>query len=106
MSVYMIIEIKINERKLYAEYITKVPEVIAKYGGRYLARTGKVTPLSGNWNPERIIIIEFETIENLQKCFSSEEYRRIAPLKEKSITGKAIAVNSYPPKPANTKQEK
>ncbi|MCD6319928.1 MAG: DUF1330 domain-containing protein [Candidatus Desulfofervidaceae bacterium] len=33
----------------------KVPEIISKYGGRYLTRGGKITPLSGNWNPERII---------------------------------------------------
>ena len=72
MSVYMIIEIQIKDNELYAEYVAKVPEVIAKYDGRYLARSGQVTPLSGNWNPERIIIIEFETIEHLRKCFGSD----------------------------------
>ena len=43
MSVYMIIEIQIKDNKLYAEYVARVPKVIAKYGGRYLARTGQVT---------------------------------------------------------------
>ena len=102
MSVYMIIEIQIKNEQLYAEYIAKIPEVIAKYGGRYLARTGQVTPLSGNWNPERIIIIEFETIEHLRKCFGSEEYNQIAPLHERSVAGKAIAVDSCRPNPTNT----
>ena len=102
MSVYMIIEMQIKDDKLYTEYVAKVPEVIAKYGGRYLARTGQVMPLSGNWKPERIIIIEFETIEHLRKCFGSDEYRQIASLREQSAVGKAIAVDSCPSNPANT----
>ena len=70
MSVYMIIEIKIKNNELYSKYVEKIPEVIKKYGGRYLIRGGKITPLSGNWNPERIILIEFVTVEQLQKCFN------------------------------------
>ena len=95
MSVYMIIEIQIKDDKLYAEYVAKVPEVINKYGGKYLARTSQVMPLTGNWNPERIIIIEFETIEHLRKCFGSDKYRQISQLREKSAVGKAIVVDSY-----------
>jgi uncharacterized protein (DUF1330 family) len=92
MPVYMIIEIEIRDEKLYAEYVERVREVVVKHGGRYLVRGGQVTPLSGNWNPERIIIIEFETIEHLRRCFGSEEYRELAPLREKSTLGRSIVV--------------
>ncbi len=37
-----------------------------KYGGRYLTRGGKITPITGNWNPEKIVVVEFEAIEQLQ----------------------------------------
>ena len=97
MSVYMIIEIEVKDDKLYAEYVEKVPAVIAKYGGSYLARSSQVTPLSGNWKPERIIVIEFETIEHLRRCFGSEEYREIAGLREQSAVGKAIVVDGCSP---------
>jgi uncharacterized protein (DUF1330 family) len=92
MSVYMIIEITIKNRELYSRYVAQVPEVVDKYGGRYLIRGGKVTPLSGNWNPERVILIEFETVEQLQKCFESPEYLEIAPLREQSTISKSIVV--------------
>lgn len=92
MPVYMIIEIEIKDEELYAEYVEKVREVVVKHGGRYLVRGGQVTPLSGNWNPERIIIIEFETLDHLKRCFGSEEYRELAPLREKSTLGKSIVV--------------
>ncbi len=97
MSVYMIIEIEIKNSQLYSKYVEKVPKVVEKYGGRYLARGGKITPLFGDWNPERIIIIEFESIQSLQKCFNSSEYFELAPLREQSTITKSIAVEGYLP---------
>lgn len=93
-KVYMIAEIKIIDRELYSQYVEKVPEIVKKYGGHYLARGGKITPMSGDWNPERIIIVEFENIEQLKKCFNSPEYLEIAPFREQSTTGKSIIVES------------
>jgi len=92
MSVYMIIDIQVQNSALYAEYVEKVPVILNQYGGRYLVRGGAMTPLSGNWNPERIVVIEFETMAQLRACFSSAEYRAIAPLREQSTTSKSIVV--------------
>ena len=93
----MIIEIKIKNRELYSQYMEKVPEIVEKYGGRYLIRGGKVTALSGHWNPERMIVIAFETVEQLQRCFSSPEYLELAPLREQSAVSKSIIVDGYLP---------
>jgi uncharacterized protein (DUF1330 family) len=57
MSVYLIIEIAVKNREMYLQYVQKVPPIIEKHGGRYLARGGAITPLMGDWNPERIILI-------------------------------------------------
>jgi uncharacterized protein (DUF1330 family) len=92
MSVYLIIEIEPKDRELYAQYVQKVPTIIEKYGGRYLARGGKVTPLMDGWNPQRIILIEFDDIEQIQKCFQSPEYLEIAPLREGSTISRSIVV--------------
>ncbi len=95
MPAYLILEIAIRNKEEYVQYIEKVPAIIKKFGGRYLVRGGKVTPFSGNWNPERIVVIEFTTMEQLQKCFNSPEYREIAPLREQSTISKAIVVEGY-----------
>jgi len=92
VAVYVIIEIKVRDRDAYREYVGKVRPVVEKHEGRYLCRGGAVTPVSGNWDPERIVLIEFPSKEAVQKCFSSEEYGKIAPLRERSTTGRAIIV--------------
>lgn len=97
MPVYMIIEIKVMNHELYTRYVEKVPEIVKKYGGKYLVRGGEVIPMFGNWNPERIVMIEFETEEQLRNCFNSAEYLKIAPFRENSTITKSVIVNGYLP---------
>jgi len=92
MPVYMIIEIDIEDEAMYSRYIDHVYHIVTHHGGRYLARSGEVMPLSGDWRPDRIVLIEFETFEQLQACFSAPEYRSLAPLRERSTRSRAIVV--------------
>jgi uncharacterized protein (DUF1330 family) len=97
MSVYMIVEIEVKNSELYSQYVERVPAVVKKHGGRYLARGGQVTPLSGNWNPDRLILLEFGNLEQLQRCFASSEYLELAPLREQSTLSKSIVVEGCTP---------
>jgi uncharacterized protein (DUF1330 family) len=95
--VYLIAEVEVNNPELYARYAEKVPGVIARYGGRYLVRGGQVSPMSGGWNPQRLIVMEFPSAEQLRRCFASPEYRDILPLREQSTASRAIVVEGYSP---------
>jgi uncharacterized protein (DUF1330 family)/ubiquinone/menaquinone biosynthesis C-methylase UbiE len=95
MSVYMVIEIAVKDGDRYAQYVDRVRTVVEKHGGRYLARGGRVTPLSGDWQPERIVIVAFESLERLRQCFGSPEYRELAPLREASTESRAIVVEGW-----------
>jgi uncharacterized protein (DUF1330 family) len=48
--------------------------------------------LSGEWNPTRVIIVEFDSMDRFQAWWSSPEYRAIAPLREKATKTNAIVV--------------
>ena len=93
MSVYMIVEIKIIDDKVYAEYVEKVRAVVEKHGGRYLVRGGSVMPLSGDWSPQRLVVIEFASSDQVRRCFGSPEYLELAPLRERSTVSRALVAN-------------
>ena len=97
MAVYMIVETKITDKEVFSQYGEKIDEVLKKYGGRFLVRGGEVTPLSGNWNPDRIAVIEFESFDQLMNCFVSADYLEIAALRERSTISKAIVVRGCQP---------
>ena len=81
-----------KDKKAYLDYIKMVKPIVNKYHGRYIVRSEKITPLSTEWKPNRVIIIEFDTREQLEQCFSSKEYRNIALLRETSVDSKAIII--------------
>lgn len=82
----------IEEINDYQEYIELVKPIVESYGGRYLVRSNKITALQNKWIPDRVIIIEWKTREQLEACFSSEEYRAIAGKRENSVDSRAIIV--------------
>jgi uncharacterized protein (DUF1330 family) len=97
MAVYAIIDIKVTDPQAYAEYVEKVPQVIMKYGGRYLARGGKITPMGDNWDPERIVLIEFPSFEHAKNWMLSQELVQLTQIRQKSTIGRAIIVEGCEP---------
>ncbi len=92
MSVHVIIDIKPFNKDLYAEYVRKVPSIIQKYGGRYLARGNKITTIEGVWHPERIIILEFDSARQVNDWLNSPEYAEIVALRENSTIANSIMI--------------
>jgi uncharacterized protein (DUF1330 family) len=89
----MIIEAKsVHDPDMYRRYIDKVPELVNKFGGKYLARGGEVTVVSGDWHPARLVVIEFGSKERFEAWWRSPEYRAVAPLRERSAQVNAVIV--------------
>jgi uncharacterized protein (DUF1330 family) len=92
MAAYVIAEIDITDPKAYEEYRAKVPGVIAKYGGKYLVRGGKVEPLEGGWQPKRLAAIEFGSMKQALEFYRSEDYAPLIKLRQRASRGKIIIV--------------
>jgi uncharacterized protein (DUF1330 family) len=96
MKAYLIAEIEVLDAGIYAEYIEAAQPIVLQYGGRYLVRGGKPLPLSGDWNPKRMLVIEFRSLTQLQDCFACDAYQRIAPLRLASTRSRSIIVEGIP----------
>ena len=74
MSAYWVARSKINDPVEYKKYTDLVPDIIAKFGGKVLARGGKSQIMEGPHKFHRFIVIEFPTFERGVACFTSPEY--------------------------------
>ncbi len=93
MPAYFLVEIlEITDAGMYGEYINAVKSIVEKGGGEYVIRTDRVRPFFGGSAPVRIILIRFKDVQSLNVCFDSEEYGRIAPLREMSTTSRAYVI--------------
>jgi len=95
LSVYMIIESRVKDQEKYDAYLALVPGMVSSHGGRYLVRGGPVTPMTGSWRPERMIIIEFPSMKNIDEWLSSPEYRAIAPLREAGADVRSVVLEGH-----------
>lgn len=77
MSHYFIANIKINNEDEYKEYLNEADEVFSKYNGKYLAVDNKPIMLEGNWKYSRTVLIKFNTLEDFNNWYHSEDYQRI-----------------------------
>ena len=79
---YFIVDNYINgDAEEYAAYIEQVKPMVESYGGRYLDR-----------KPDRSIVICFPDREAIEKCFSSEPYRKIMEKRTNNVDSRAIIV--------------
>lgn len=74
MPAYLVVNIEVNDRAGYERYKSSVEASIAQYGGRYLARGGPVDVLEGNWEPRRLVIVEFADAARAKQWWESAEY--------------------------------
>ena len=89
---YVIAQLKVTNPKNYKEYVNKVPDVINKYGGEYLARGGEYQVVEGDDNFPRIIIIKFPTYEKALEWYHSDEYKPVKAIRLSNSEGSNIIV--------------
>jgi uncharacterized protein (DUF1330 family) len=85
---------EILDKEILIEYAGQAKKIIESYGGKYLVSTEDIVPLSKNWQPRKVILIEFPSMKALEDCFGCEDYQAIVPLRMKAVKGKSIAVES------------
>lgn len=92
MPAYCIVDLEVTDPAGFDAYRQQVPATIAQYGGRYVVRGGQYDTLEGDWHPQRIVVIEFPTVEQAKKWYNSEEYRDPKALRLRSAKSRIVLV--------------
>ena len=92
MAAYVYGDIEITDPAGYEEYRRLVPEIIARHGGKYLARGGAVSVLEGDARPGRQVILEFPDMDRLLAFYHSPEYQRLKAIRQRCSMGCLVAI--------------
>lgn len=82
MAGYVIAIVDVADAEGYQEYSRQVPATIAKYGGRYLVRGGKMQVREGEWPGPRTVILEFPSLQRAIEWYDSPEYAPLRPIRQ------------------------
>lgn len=92
MAAYVIVDVEVLDPVAYQRYKEQVPATLAAYGGRFVARGGRAERLEGDWQPQRIVILEFESLERAKAWWGSTEYAGPKKLRQSASTADMIVV--------------
>ena len=92
MAAYVIVETDITDPEQYEQYKAASPAAIAAGGGRFIVRGGEVAVLEGDWQPPRLVLLEFDDLEAARRWYASEAYQKAKKLRDGAASFCAIAV--------------
>jgi uncharacterized protein (DUF1330 family) len=97
MPAYVIVEVRVTHPEPYAGYRDLATASVARHGGRFLVRGGAVTPLEGDWQPERLVVLEFPSVDAARSWYESDDYQEALKVRLANSVGKAVIVEGYAP---------
>jgi uncharacterized protein (DUF1330 family) len=84
MSAYLIANVDVIDTETFKDYLKATPAIIKKFGGKFLVRGGDFEICEGNWNPKRLVVVEFESMQKAKQFYNSPEYKAIINLRQSS----------------------
>lgn len=92
MTAYVIVDINVTDPIKYEDYKRLAAPTVELYGGRYIARGGKTETLEGDWSPTRLVILQFESIEQTKNWLNSLEYSGPRKIRHETAQSKMVVI--------------
>jgi uncharacterized protein (DUF1330 family) len=92
MAAYVIVETDVTDPAQYEQYKAASPAAVEAGGGRFLARGGELTVLEGDWQPTRLVVLEFEDVAAARDWYQSEVYQQAKKLRDGAARLRMVAV--------------
>ena len=92
MPAYVVVETDVSDPDRYEQYKAAAPAAITAAGGRYLVRGGELDVFEGDWQPSRLVVLEFEDLAAARRWYESEAYQEARKLREGAAHLRVVAV--------------
>ncbi|MBN9062471.1 MAG: hypothetical protein BGP06_20320 [Rhizobiales bacterium 65-9] len=93
MAGYLIFDIEITDQTAYDAYKASAGPILARHGGRFLVRAGKLESLEGGWRPTRFFVVEFDSYDKAREFYFSDDYQAAVKQRQASSNSKAFLVD-------------
>jgi uncharacterized protein (DUF1330 family) len=92
MAAYIIVDLEVTEPIEYEEYKKRAAATVEQYGGKYIVRGGKCETLEGDWHPQRIVVLQFDSMERAKEWLNCAEYAQPRKMRHRTAKTRMIVV--------------
>lgn len=93
MSVYIIAQLNIHDRALYAGYVSGFVDILARYEGKLLSVDEAPEVIEGEWECVRTVLLEFPSGERAHAWYDSPEYQAIAAYRRAAASANLVLIH-------------
>jgi len=97
MPAYVIVDLTVTDLPVMEEYRKRVPATLTPYGGRFLVRGGAHETVEGEWKPNRLVVLEFPSMDHAKRWYDSEEYREPLAMRLRAGHANLVMVDGVAP---------
>ena len=92
MPAYVIFDVEIRDPTRYQEFMTGVKPALEAAGARYLARGGAHKVYEGGWEPRRIVLLEFPSVEAWEAFYNGPVYQGLKSIRDECSSARLVSV--------------
>ncbi|MGI8525797.1 MAG: DUF1330 domain-containing protein [Pseudolabrys sp.] len=75
-------------------YVAGLPDVLRKFGGRYVTRGGQTETVEGK-TKSRAVVLEFPSYEAAMNCYRSPEYAPLKAARKANADADIVVIEGY-----------
>ncbi|PZX56867.1 uncharacterized protein (DUF1330 family) [Algoriphagus ratkowskyi] len=94
MPAFVIIEVDITDQEKYNAYKELTPATVSAYGGKFVLRGNPVKILEGDWNHERLVMLQFPSKEKAEAWYNSDGYQHAKSIRKDAAKANFLMIES------------
>jgi uncharacterized protein (DUF1330 family) len=92
VAAFVITDLEVFDIEHYLAYQQAVRPLLAAAGARYLARGGPFRVYEGDYQPRRLVVLEFPSLEAVDEFYASAPYQSLETQRRACSSARIIAV--------------
>ena len=92
MTAFVIFDVDISDMARYQEFMTGVKPALEMAGAKYLARGGAHKVHEGDWEPRRIVLLEFPSVAAWESFYNGETYQGLKSVRDACSSARLVSV--------------
>jgi uncharacterized protein (DUF1330 family) len=94
MPVFVIAEVKVTDDSWIPGYAAQVHDIVHRHGGKYLSRSGSITPLEGTPPDLSLVaLLQFPTLEAVKGFVDDPAYAPFAKARQAGTVSTLYAID-------------
>jgi len=93
VAAYVVVDVERTDLERASRYSEMSGPSVERHGGRFLARGGAISVLEGGWHPQRVVVIEFESVGAAHEWYHSEDYRAARDVRKDAGDWRMVVVD-------------